>query len=74
MMNEPHWSLSQDTLTSFYRDAYTEIRKYSETVNIVICSLYGPHDWTAGVLPEPQYRNVVLDIHLYTVWSGFSRE
>ena len=74
LMNEPHWSLSRDTLTSFYRNAYDEIRKYSDSVNIVICSLYGPHDWTGGVLPEPQYRNVVLDIHLYTVWSGFTTE
>ena len=24
------------------------------------------------MLPEPQYRNVVLDLHLYTVWSGFT--
>lgn len=74
LMNEPHWSLSWETLTEFYRNAYDEIRKYSDSVNIVLCSLYGPHDWTAGIFPEPQYRNVVLDIHLYTVWSGFTTE
>ena len=72
LMNEPHWSLSHEVLTDFYRNAYVEIRKYSADTNIVMNSLYGPHDWTAGVMPEPQYRNVFLDLHLYTVWSGFS--
>jgi len=70
MLNEPHYSISHDLLTQFYRDSYYEIRKYSESTHIVMNSLYGPHDWTANVLPEPQYRNAVLDLHLYTVWSG----
>lgn len=73
LLNEPHYSLSHDLLTSFYRDAYNAIRTHSADVHVVICSLYGPHDWTAGVLPEPQYRNVVLDLHLYTVWSGLTQ-
>jgi hypothetical protein len=63
-----------DLLTQFYRDGYAAIRKYSDTVHVVMNSLYGPHDWTALVLPEPQYRNVVLDVHLYTPWSGFTTE
>ncbi len=72
MMNEPHYSISQDLLTQFYRDSYDAIRKHSTSVHVVMNSLYGPHDWTATVLPEPQYRNVVLDLHLYTVWSGIT--
>ncbi len=74
LMNEPHYSLSHELLTDFYREGYAAIRKYSEDTHVVICSLYGPHDWTGGVLPEPEYRNAVLDLHLYTVWSGFTEE
>lgn len=70
MLNEPDWSISHDLLTQFYRDGYAAIRQHSDSVNVVMCSLYGPHDWTAQVLPEPEYRNVALDLHLYTVWSG----
>mmetsp|Transcript_36730 Transcript_36730/g.68332 ORF Transcript_36730/g.68332 Transcript_36730/m.68332 type:complete len:479 (-) Transcript_36730:167-1603(-) len=72
LMNEPHYSLSYELLTEFYRDAYTAIREYSDSTHIVINSLYGPHDWTANVFPEPQYRNAVLDLHMYTVWTGAS--
>lgn len=72
VMNEPHYSLSHDLLASFYQQAYAAIRQSSASVHVVINSLYGPHDWTAGVLPEPQYRNVILDLHLYTVWSGYT--
>jgi glucan 1,3-beta-glucosidase len=73
-LNEPHYSISHDLLTQFYRDAYEAIRESSNDTHVVINSLYGPHDWTAQVLPEPQYRNAVLDLHLYTVWSGFYTE
>lgn len=72
MLNEPAGDISHDLLTSFYRDGYDAIRAYDDAVHVVMCSLYGPHDWTANVLPEPQYRNAVLDLHLYTVWSGFT--
>lgn len=72
LMNEPHYSLSHDLLTQFYRDSYDAIRKYSDSTHVVINSLYGPHDWTANVFPEPQYRNAILDVHLYTVWTGAS--
>ncbi|CAE7796227.1 unnamed protein product [Symbiodinium microadriaticum] len=72
LLNEPHYSLEHGLLTDFYRDCYDRIRRYSPSTHVVINSLYGPHDWTANVFPEPQYRNGVLDLHLYTVWSGFS--
>lgn len=72
LLNEPDWSLSHDLLTTFYRDSYAAIRQYSDDTHVMINSLYGPHDWTAQVFPEPEYRNAVLDLHLYTVWSGLS--
>lgn len=72
LLNEPAYSLSHDLLTSFYRDSYHAIRRYSESTHVVINSLYGPHDWTASVFPEPEYRNAVLDLHLYVVWSGYN--
>lgn len=70
LLNEPHYSLTHEQLTRFYRSAYEEIRRYSSTTHVVINSLYGPHEWTADVFPEPEYRNTVLDLHLYTVWTG----
>ena len=72
LLNEPGYDLSHELLTQFYRDGYAAIRKYSDDAHVVMNSLYGPHDWTASVLPEPEYRNAVLDLHLYTVWSGFT--
>jgi hypothetical protein len=72
LLNEPGADISHDLLTSFYRDGYAAIREHSDTSHVVINSLYGPHDWTASVLPEPEYRNAVLDLHLYVVWSGYS--
>ncbi|KAL3801331.1 hypothetical protein HJC23_006941 [Cyclotella cryptica] len=74
MLNEPDSSISHDLLTDFYREGYAAIRQYSDTVHVVMNSLYKPHDWTALVLPEPQYRNVVLDLHLYAPWSGQTEE
>lgn len=72
LLNEPAASISHDLLTQFYRDAYWAIREYSDSTHVVMCSLYGPHEWTASVLPEPEYRNAVLDLHMYVVWSGYT--
>jgi len=77
MLNEPgKWGnpIPRDILTQFYRDGYAAIRQHSPTVHIVMNSFVGPHEWIKDVLPEPQYRNVVLDLHFYTVWSGFTQE
>lgn len=72
LLNEPGADISHDLLTDFYRDSYALIRECSDDTHIVINSLYGPHDWTASVFPETEYRNAVLDLHLYVVWSGYS--
>ena len=40
LLNEPHYSISHDVLTNFYRDAYSAIRKYSDDTHVVINSLY----------------------------------
>jgi aryl-phospho-beta-D-glucosidase BglC (GH1 family) len=72
VLNEPHWSIPDPILLDFYHRAYTIVRRHSPTLHFVFNSLYGPHDRWANALPEPQYYNVVLDLHLYTVWSGFT--
>ncbi len=72
MLNEPgKWGnpIPRDILTQFYRDGYAAIRQHSPTVHIVMNSFVGPHEWIKDVLPEPQYRNVVLDLHLYAAFS-----
>ena len=78
MLNEPgkHGTdvIPHDILTRFYRDGYAAIQQHSPTVHIVMNSFVGPHEWISSVLPEPQYRNVVLDLHFYTAWSGFTQE
>jgi aryl-phospho-beta-D-glucosidase BglC (GH1 family) len=70
MLNEPGshapgGAIDHEILTRFYRDGYAAIREHSPTVHVVINSFVGPDDWIWSVLPEPQYRNVVLDLHLY---------
>ena len=78
MLNEPgkHGTdvIPHDIFTRFYRDGYAAIQQHSPTVHIVMNSFVGPHEWISSVLPEPQYRNVVLDLHFYTAWSGFTQE
>jgi glucan 1,3-beta-glucosidase len=79
MLNEPGsyvpwYPINHEILTRFYRDGYAAIRQHSPTVHVVMNSFVVPHEWIWSVLPEPQYRNVVLDLHFYTPWSGYTQE
>jgi len=69
LLNEPGYSLEQDhhnDLLNYYQQAYTIIRKYSATANVIFNELYGNFysSWN-NQLTEPNYYNVLEDWHLY---------
>ncbi len=78
MLNDPgsyqDGAIDHGLLTQFYRDGYAAIRQHSPTVHVVMNSFVGPHKRIWSVLPKPQYCNVVLDMHFYTAFSGFTQE
>ena len=69
LLNEPHWTVPQDILADFYRRGYETVRTHcDERVAVVISDAFRPHDWQQ-VLTGNEYRNVVLDCHMYQCFS-----
>jgi glucan 1,3-beta-glucosidase len=73
VLNEPHWDIDIELLKKYTTDAYHRIRKYcrSEDVAVVYHEGFRSFREYTGFLVEPEYRNVVLDIHRY---QCFARE
>jgi glucan 1,3-beta-glucosidase len=79
MLNEPgsygaEGPIDRELLTGFYHDGYAAIRQHLPTVHVVMNSFVTPNKWIWSVLPKPQYRNVVLNLHFHTPWSGYTQE
>jgi glucan 1,3-beta-glucosidase len=69
VLNEPHWDVPHDILVHYYKQAYSRIRKHcGEQVAIIVSDAFRPHDWQ-GVFPARQFKNLVLDSHLYQCFS-----
>ncbi len=69
LINEPHWTVEFSVLTNFYEKGYAAVRKHARPdVEVVISDSFRPYDWHA-VLSKDQYENVVLDTHMYQVFS-----
>lgn len=67
VLNEPHWDIDTDLLKTYTTDAYRRIRKYcrAEDVSVVFHDGFRSfHEYT-GFLTEPEFCNVVFDIHRY---------
>jgi glucan 1,3-beta-glucosidase len=70
VLNEPHWDVPHDILVRYYKQAYKRIRKHcNERVAVIVSDAFRPHDWQ-GVFPLGQYKNVVLDSHLYQCFGA----
>jgi glucan 1,3-beta-glucosidase len=69
LANEPaekYCTEQLDALVAFYQKAYGIVRKYSRTCLIVFNELYeGCYSKWKNHLLEPEYYNVVMDLHLY---------
>jgi aryl-phospho-beta-D-glucosidase BglC (GH1 family) len=69
LLNEPSQYYSgnfHETLLNYYKDAYEIIRKYSSTIMVIFNELYPlEYNWWNKELKEPNYYNVIFDMHLY---------
>jgi glucan 1,3-beta-glucosidase len=73
VLNEPHWDIDIELLKKYTTDAYHRIRKYCRPEDVAVVYHEGFRSFReyTGFLVEPEYRNVVLDIHRY---QCFARE
>jgi glucan 1,3-beta-glucosidase len=70
VINEPHWSLPKERLVAFYQAAYHCIRAHAPgRVAVIVSDSFRPALWHTALL-APEYKNVVIDSHLYQCFSG----
>jgi glucan 1,3-beta-glucosidase len=67
VLNEPRWDIPTDYLKAYYLDAYQRIRKHcsAEKISVVIHDGFRSFREFLGFMPEPEFQNVVFDIHRY---------
>jgi len=72
-LNEPRWDVDTDLLKKYHTDAYHRIRQYChpEDVAVVFHDGFRSHREYIDFLKEPEFKNIVFDIHRY---QCFSRE
>lgn len=73
VLNEPRWDVPTDYLKIYYTAAYHCIRKYCqpEDTAVVIHDGFRSYREFLGFMQEPEFNNVVFDIHRY---QCFARE
>lgn len=66
-VNEPRWDIDTALLKKYHRDAYQRIRKYCrpEQVAVVFHDGFRRFQEYSGFMAEPEFSNVILDIHRY---------
>ncbi|MDP2179915.1 glycoside hydrolase family 5 protein [Methylicorpusculum sp.] len=67
VLNEPRWDIATEVLKQYNQDAYHRIRKYCqpEHVAIVVHDGFRSYKEYQDFMNEPEYQNVVFDIHRY---------
>jgi glucan 1,3-beta-glucosidase len=72
VLNEPRWDIDTALLKKYTTDAYHRIRKYCQTrdVAVVFHDGFRPFREYTGFLKEPEFSNVVLDIHHYQCFGA----
>jgi glucan 1,3-beta-glucosidase len=75
LLNEPRWDVPMDVLKSYYQQGYARVRKHlpAERAAVVINDGFRPLEW-AGFMQEPEYRNVLLDTHMYQCYTDEDRK
>lgn len=78
LLNEPSYRYSQQNhsvLLQYYTAAYSIIRSHSPDAMIVFNELYDEfYSWWQADLKEPEFYNVVMDLHLYDWQLPFTKE
>jgi glucan 1,3-beta-glucosidase len=73
LLNEPGWEVSFDILRDFYNKGYKIIRKIAgSNVAVIISDGYKPDEWF-NAMPASKYENLVMDMHLYQVFTPEDR-
>lgn len=67
VLNEPRWDVPTDYLKNYYLRAYERIRRHCspEKVTVVFHDGFRSFREYLGFMQEPNYQNVVFDIHRY---------
>lgn len=68
VLNEPRWDVPNDILVDYYKRAYHRIRKHCPQTVVVVSDAFRPHDWQ-GVFTRDEFKNIMLDMHLYQAFS-----
>lgn len=73
VLNEPRWDVDTDLLKKYNIDGYQRIRKYCnpEDAAVVFHDGFRSYQEYLGFMKEPEFDNVVFDIHRY---QCFARE
>ncbi len=73
VLNEPRWDVDTEILKQYNTEGYHRIRKYCkpEDVAVVFHDGFRSYKEYLGFMKEPEYENVVFDIHRY---QCFTRE
>lgn len=78
LVNEPSLKYCQGQLSelnAFYSRAYHTVRHYNPTTVVVFNELYAEcYDLWKDKLVEPEFYNVVMDLHLYNWQQPFTSE
>lgn len=74
LLNEPDKMIPLDTLQNYYRRAYDEVRETcGERVAVVIHDAYRPLAEWQDFVDELSFKNMLLDTHLYQLFSEKER-
>jgi len=67
VLNEPRWDIPTDVLKQFTEDAYRRIRRHADEheVAVVFNDGFRSHREYFGFMQEPNFTNVIMDIHRY---------
>ncbi len=75
LVNEPREEIPLDLLKTYYLEGYHRVRHRlgQERAAVVIHDSFRPLEW-AHFLPEPDFQNVILDVHLYQCFKEEDRQ
>ncbi len=74
LLNEPHQSIPIKILKNYYKEGYKAVREYcSNDVAVVISDSFRPNAWN-DFMTQPEFKNVILDLHLYQCFTEKERK
>lgn len=69
-MNEPVApNVNLDTLKKYYKAGYDAVRKYSDSVFVILSNRLSISDPTELISFASSLKNVVIDVHYYNLYS-----